>query len=209
MAYKFKFPPGCKLDADRVPNLDAYNIAQQYITSARVALDIGAHVGIMSRIMAKTFEEVISFEPLWYNYLKENTQDLDNISINPVGLGNADTKETIYVLDRNSGGSSIVPHKRRTWQKDAPTKQIVIKPLDSFNLPMIDFIKIDVESYEYFVIDGARETLTRTSPIIMVEFLHKYRHPTHPPEATTELLNDLGYIQMGYTGHDFIFKKVS
>lgn len=44
-----------------------------------------------------------------------------------------------------------------------------IRTLDSFDLPTIDFMKIDCEGYEFPVLKGAAETLRRCKPVIVVE----------------------------------------
>jgi hypothetical protein len=41
--------------------------------------------------------------------------------------------------------------------------------LDSFNIQHIDFIKVDCEGYELFVLRGAIETLKRDKPCVIVE----------------------------------------
>jgi len=45
----------------------------------------------------------------------------------------------------------------------------MIKKLDDYELTDVDFIKIDVEGYENQVVLGAKETLLRNKPIIIVE----------------------------------------
>ena len=41
--------------------------------------------------------------------------------------------------------------------------------LDDFNFQNVDFIKIDCEGYEYFVLRGAEKTLLQNKPCIIVE----------------------------------------
>ena len=43
------------------------------------------------------------------------------------------------------------------------------RTLDSFALPQIDFLKIDCEGYEYFILKGAEQTVRRDRPCIVVE----------------------------------------
>ena len=42
-------------------------------------------------------------------------------------------------------------------------------PLDSMNWDDIDFIKLDAEGFELFVLQGAIETLKRNRPLILIE----------------------------------------
>jgi hypothetical protein len=46
---------------------------------------------------------------------------------------------------------------------------IPLKTLDSFGFEEVDFIKIDVEGYELSVVKGAKETLLREKPFMVIE----------------------------------------
>ena len=53
-----------------------------------------------------------------------------------------------------------------------------MKKLDDYEYNNIDFIKIDVEGFENQVVLGAKETLIRNKPIIIVEqkgFSNRYK----------------------------------
>lgn len=42
--------------------------------------------------------------------------------------------------------------------------------IDDFKIPNVDLIKIDVEGWEPEVLDGAKETISKWKPMVMVEF---------------------------------------
>jgi hypothetical protein len=42
-------------------------------------------------------------------------------------------------------------------------------PLDDLNLPRVDFIKLDIEGMEMEALDGARKTIKRNHPILLIE----------------------------------------
>ncbi|TKW76018.1 MAG: FkbM family methyltransferase [Bradyrhizobium icense] len=42
-------------------------------------------------------------------------------------------------------------------------------PLDDLNLPRVDFIKLDIEGMEMEALDGARKTIKRSHPILLIE----------------------------------------
>lgn len=50
---------------------------------------------------------------------------------------------------------------------------VAVRTLDSFNLPRIDFIKIDVEHWEANVINGAKDLILRDRPLMLVEIHSK------------------------------------
>ena len=57
------------------------------------------------------------------------------------------------------------------------SNKIELKKLDDYEFTNIDFIKIDVEGFENQAVLGAKETLIRNKPIVIVEqkgFSNKY-----------------------------------
>jgi FkbM family methyltransferase len=209
VSFQFKGPPKDKDDFQRIPNTEAYEFAKTLVNKFDFALDIGAHIGTMARLIAADFGQVRCFEPAFHVYTEQNTADLGNVIIEPYALGNENKQEEMYIMDRRTGGSSIVKHplRWRKWQKDAGKRTIDIRRLDNYGLVNIDFIKIDVESYEYFVIDGARETLKSNSPVIMIEYLDKFQHAEYPPAETNRLLEKLGYKKVKRFVDDYIYIK--
>ena len=208
MSFQFQKQPGDIQDFNKIPNDTAYDYCKTLIKDFDFALDIGAHIGTMARKMAADFKQVECFEPMFYKYTKLNTEDLDNVIVHPFGLGNENKTEELFVMSDKTSGSSIVQHPNRRWQSKAPKSTIDIKTLDSIaDYEKIDFIKIDVESYEYFVIDGARELLEKHSPVIMIEYLDRYKHPTRPPMMTHQILLTLGYKDVNKIKDDAIYIK--
>ncbi len=127
----------------------------------RTAVDVGAHVGLWSWTLARQFSWVIAFEPV-----KEhrdcwllNMRDVPNADLVDVALGDSDRAVR---LSRMPGASMRV-------SVDKSGEPASMRRLDSFNLKDIDFLKIDVEGYEYFVCKGGEETLLRCKPTIIVE----------------------------------------
>jgi FkbM family methyltransferase len=208
MNFEFTKPShDTKKIADFSADIDILHTALEYADSKENAIDIGAHIGIISRELSKNFKSVFSFEPLWSDYTKKNMEDLDNVKIYSIGLGEHDTVEEIYIMKNNTGGSSILTHPRRTWQKNAQKQLIEIKPLDYYNFTNVGLIKIDVESYELPVLRGAKNTLQKNNPVILIELMTKYEHPKYPVKDTISFLNSLGYIEIKKVGDNRIFKK--
>jgi FkbM family methyltransferase len=208
MNFEFTKPShDTKKIADFSADIDILHTALEYADSKENAIDIGAHIGIISRELSKNFKSVFSFEPLWSDYTKKNMEDLDNVKIYSIGLGEHDTTEEIYIMKNNTGGSSILTHPRRTWQKNAQKQLIEIKPLDYYNFTNVGLIKIDVESYELPVLRGAKNTLQKNNPVILIELMTKYEHPKYPVKDTISFLNSLGYIEIKKVGDNRIFKK--
>ena len=209
MASKKFYSPDSQ-DPSKIPNDELWNWVKNNIVSKRNALDVGGHIGTMAYRMSDCFKHVHCFEPAFYEWTMKNTDELDNVTVYPHGLGNEEKDEKLYVMKNKIGGSSIVATEKRKarWiRDDTEQRPITIKTIDSYGFTDLDFIKIDVESYEWFVLDGAKETLQRESPMIMIEFLKRYEHPTHPSNKSRKLLENLGYVQISYHQADYIFIK--
>jgi FkbM family methyltransferase len=67
--------------------------------------------------------------------------------------------------------------------------EVPVRPLDSLELSP-DFIKLDVEGFEYEVLLGLRETVLRSYPIMMIET---------PDDNVRRYLHELGYTALIYS----------
>lgn len=133
--------------------------ALEYCTNFRTAVDVGAHVGLWTMQLAKQFDIVNGFEPIKAHWecLIRNLAGKE-VFLHNVALGNKDQYVAIHTAPSSSGDSWV------NGLGDIP-----MTTLDSFALPEVDFIKIDVEGYETFVLQGAKDTIMRCRPCIIVE----------------------------------------
>ena len=54
---------------------------------------------------------------------------------------------------------------------DAAMQAVALKSIDSYALPRVDFIKIDVEGMEVDVLQGAEKTIARCQPVMLIEMI--------------------------------------
>ena len=130
---KFKKPANCKFDENTIPNMQALTYCFSRLKYKRNCIDAGGHIGTVSRILANKFDHVHAFEPVFGEYLRENTTDKNNITIYDVGLGYEKTSEKIYIHPTNSGGTSIVTHTR-SGSTNFESKEITIHKIDDYKL---------------------------------------------------------------------------
>ena len=128
-----------------------------------VAIDIGAHCGFWSFYLGGNFKKVYAFEPveIFRDCFKKNIPH-ENVEVIPVALGNDNGFVSMNVELKNTGATHVS-------NKLNEADKVTIKKLDDYDLNDIDFIKIDVEGYENQVVLGAKETLIRNKPIVIVE----------------------------------------
>ena len=145
-------------------------VLQRLLRPDAVVVDGGAHVGVLSVLMASLAPEghVYAFEPAPASF----AHLVDNLAAN--GITNA-TPEALALYDREArialdfneaypagshvgqGGSATVPTVRLdTWSKHR-------------GLDRLDLLKLDVEGVELLALDGAAETVRRLRPVVVVE----------------------------------------
>lgn len=133
---------------------------------AHFAIDIGAHVGLWTRMLARQFWYVLAFEPVpaHVHCFRKNLVDHGNVRVLDIALGEAERKIRLRVAGDDSGAANVDPEG---------SLEVSMGMLDALSidpdLGMVDFIKIDVEGYEHFVVMGGENLIRHCRPIIMIE----------------------------------------
>jgi FkbM family methyltransferase len=145
--------------------------AYAYVKRWRRALDVGANVGIFARDFALRFEEVVAFEPMrrTRECLEQNVPG--NVRIEPVAVANKPGVLQMY-RTKASGGSFICNHPKIVtpeFSPDAKTYKVQVRTIDSFDFDAVDLIKLDIQGAEHLALLGARETILKHRPVVMVE----------------------------------------
>lgn len=165
-----------------------------------VIYDIGSHVGLYTIVLAKVVGpqgQVIAFEPESQNHkhLLSNVElnDLMNVRVFRKALGDQDSEKKLYIGD-DTGNSSLV----RPYATETSYELVELVNGDRFveaeNLPLPRVVKIDVEGYEYNVIEGLRHTLGQPACELVCCEIHPTLLPAEvKPEIVLELLKSLGF----------------
>ncbi|MGC4002142.1 MAG: FkbM family methyltransferase [Pirellulales bacterium] len=173
------------------------NRALEFVADYRTAIDIGAHVGMWSKILVGKFQRVVAFEPMrpLRECLEKNVVS-DRIQIVPIALGNRHGSVS-FDYDESHTGATHIDAKRHGL--------IPLGMLDDFHIENVGFIKIDVEGFELDVLEGARETLLANHPVIIVEDKqHGVKHYGQKPYALIDYLESLGGVIMDRVIDDFV-----
>ncbi len=173
-------------------DLDHLQAAMFYMKNYRTAIDGGAHQGIWTREMLKLFNSVSAFEPV-----ESNREKLPDESIN-----------FHYGLGQVSENRVMAPGKKNTGQWHVASlgiEQVEIIPLDSLEIPSVDFIKLDLEGYELFALKGAEVTTKVDKPVILIEENGLNKRYMVRDDACKEYLESLGYRRREQVGQDSIY----
>ena len=159
--------------------------------------------------LAERFKEVYAFEPVpkHIECWKQNMLQWKDTSIlYEVALGHKNGTIDIQVpVEENTGMAAIVqPQLVQTsgWDdlNNFPKIEVETRTLDSYEFDQVDFIKIDVESFEHKVLQGAENTIRKLKPIMYIEM--------SDPEAYTFIDNlDIGYRIFYSNGMNRLFKS--
>lgn len=140
-------------------------------------LDIGGNIGLTCLEFAKkvAYGQVISFEPSPANFkrLQENVSlnGFKNITLVNAGIGDAAGKFSLYnVVDSNPGMKRIL---NALHAENFESEQIVIDTLQNqltdLNIKEVHAVKIDVEGFEFKVLQSAAYLLKKYRPILFIE----------------------------------------
>ena len=146
-------------------------MAVKHVNKTRVAIDGGAHYGSWTRTFAGIFDQVIAFEPrsILFECLESNTEYFDNVERIQKALGHEERNVGIVnSKEVNSGTWHVQARKTKNKPHFAKGNTPLIT-IDSLNLDVLDFLKLDVEGFELYALQGAEETLLRCKPIIHLE----------------------------------------
>ncbi|NDJ16217.1 FkbM family methyltransferase [Myxacorys almedinensis] len=138
-------------------------------------LDVGANVGAHSHLLLDHVHSIHSFEPhpQIFQSLSAKWKACNDASwhIYPFGLGAHEGELKYYEpASHNTGTGSFV--QGSALNHNAPIT-LPIRPgdrvLTEFGIDAIALMKIDVEGFEPFVLEGFADTLKRDRPIILME----------------------------------------
>ncbi len=143
-------------------------------------LDIGANAGVVSCLLAKKIKFGFAFEPVPSSF----SRCVKNLNINkftniiPLQIAVSNKNDLIIITNLEEALTNYVINidtevGAATAQRDGSVRTLSVK-LDNFLMPYIDkirpknlLIKIDVEGYEEFVLDGAHDLISSELPIIL------------------------------------------
>ncbi len=159
---------GHKIDGKHTYQYHKYQAAIEYVKQKRMAVDIGAHAGLWTRVMALDFEHVTAFEPVLEHRScwAKNVGTATNATLIGCALGMRHGTVQMHTRTVGSSGDTSVACP---GQEPNAAKAVPMRTLDYYGLSDVDFIKIDNEGFEYYVLRGAIQTLVRCRPVVIVE----------------------------------------
>ena len=168
-----------------------------------VCFDVGANIGYYSILFSRLAPEgrVYAFEPTdTIGLLQKNLAHHTARNVEPikVALGSFSGRLTENVF--------------RIWGQPAERKEYDFETIDNMvntlHLDRLDCLKIDVDSFDFDVLRGARSTLERFNPWIVIELNHALAKRNQTVNEALEWLVSRGYESAFITDKEnFILRR--
>ncbi len=164
------------LDGTREPESTA--LVKKEIKKGDTVVDIGANIGYYTLLESRLVGnkgKVYAIEPIDKNTnsLTSNIElnKYTNIDVFRIAIGEKHKIEKMYIAE-HSNWNSFVNHK----QGIIGTKYVQVTSLDAFvkNRRCPDFVRMDVEGYEYTIIKGMKNILKSKEPLKLFIELHPH-----------------------------------
>ena len=164
-------------------------------------LDIGANVGIYTSLLCQLCPQgkVWAFEPTkTVNMLRENCSEFSNLKIEPLAVGKTSGRRHDRIF--------------RIWGKAPEDGPYSFVSVDDFvsreKIFRLDLIKIDVDSFDFEVLQGAEKTLQKLNPWLVVELNHALAQRHQSNAEALEWLANQGYKEALVLEHEnFILRR--
>jgi len=149
-------------------------------------IDGGANIGVFTLVWAKLLDVwgmILAFEPQdrIYYALAGNValNNLWNVKAMHCALGISSRTHVMvprvrYNESANFGGVSMLATENKDFAQKIDPKDSYAVPctsIDNLELPRVDFIKLDIEGMEIEAIAGARKTIDRDKPVMLIEHI--------------------------------------
>lgn len=172
----------------------------------KLVFDIGSNIGTTIEFFSQRTSTVIGFEPnpTLFSRLQQRFENC-NVIIDPRGLSNEIGRKSFRIAnaDTISTFSDDWVNNSRftggyTWNDSIIVETTTLDSIiEQYGIP--DYIKIDVEGYEFEVLTSLTKLLENT--IISFEWAEEQKNKI---EQTINYLFDLGYKNFSYTEADKI-----
>jgi FkbM family methyltransferase len=187
--------------------------------SAVHILDLGANIGSNTIEYATWAKQVTSYEPTphifdWltqnveYNqqhwspehhwYADASLEMTAQVTLKNLAVGAENIQTTIINHHRNGGQNHLAAGSRYASAEQFP---VTVVRIDDEHLTDVSGIKMDIEGWELYALQGAEQTIMRDRPIIQTEIiLAQCRRAGYHPQDLCDWLQTRDYVRTLVTG---------
>lgn len=178
------------VEAHMLGRVNDVDVVIPHVRTKGIAVQAGGHVGLWARQLAKHFTFVHTFEASgdMFDCLYRNVGAYPSVIPTQAALGRREGTAKFSV--RRAGRSKIDP---------AGDETVLLRTIDSLQLPRCDLLYLDIEGHELDALAGAMATITKFRPVIALEVL-KGRE-----QETSNWVSANGYTRAQRIHNDWIF----
>jgi len=194
--------------------IEDLKIGRYFVDSNDYVIDVGSNVGVYTKILSKWVGNqgrVYSIEPIptTFEILTHNINRLKLNNINSINSAISDVAGIVTMeIPKNDLGienhylAQVIKAPILPSSEVYHIKSCTLDELFSCNQHRVSFIKIDTEGHELPCIKGARETISRWKPVLLIEISSDLAKKRSEGYQLNEILKKYGY-------HPFCFNGVS
>ncbi len=165
-----------------------------FVGMGGVAVDIGANEGVYAYALSEHGARVHAFEanPQFAGFAAEMLGD--RAQVHQIALSNEIGRASFFVPLADDGYELHLAGNLKNSHSQFDRQNVIrveVRTLDAFDLCNVQFIKVDVEGSELEVLAGARETIGRDHPGLLLELLSGTYEDPHA--VTREVCETYGY----------------
>lgn len=158
----------------------------------RWSVDVGANTGVYSWHMARWSAGVTAFEPQPALARMLERAFGGRVAVERVALSDTPGEAVLRVpVDRHQDGRATIEPQNDLARLTVRELVVPRRRLDSYRLPPVGLIKIDVEGHELAVLSGASGILRRDRPSLIIEA--EDRHRPGAFDSIRDYLRGFGY----------------
>ena len=166
---------GLALSIFKIYEPNQTEIVKKYVRKGDIVIDIGAHVGYYTLLMAQLVGKngkVYSFEPDPVNFqlLKKSVEinGFENVVLIQKAVSNITDKVKLFLGDDDSAINRIYDAKLGDAKESIDVDSVTIDEYFKENDELINFIKLDSEGSEVKIINGMKQFLSRNKELVMM-----------------------------------------
>ncbi|MBB1260238.1 FkbM family methyltransferase [Streptomyces alkaliterrae] len=163
------------------------------------AVDIGGWYGPWTRRMARRAQRVVTIEPVPHLARLLRATTGDNVRVVQAAATDHTDGATLWLPPGGRGDRGVSSLVRR-GDLHGTRIDVASVRVDTLELSDVRLIKIDVDGSEEAVLRGARDTIARCRPSLLVELEVRIQ----PPGPVVELLADWGYTGWVLPDRDWV-----
>jgi FkbM family methyltransferase len=156
-------------------------------------MDVGANAGNHVLFMSRHVDRVLAFEP----FERVRRQLLHNLELNRIhhvavfdfGLANDNALKPFYAApESNLGAASFQPGHKADNRYLGDMRLCIGDEVLAREQAKVDIVKVDVEGYEKYVLEGLRQSLRRDRPLVIMEMTETTRRTLGSDAALAALV---------------------